>query len=265
MKVVFIGGGQMGSALLTSAVTSGALKSTDVLLLEKDETKSAELKKQLGILTQSAFNQSVSDFQADLYFLCVKPQDIATTLLPFSNLKNKTSLVSIAAGVKRETLKKSWTAGYVTRLMPNLAARVGASANAVCYDEALPAEHRSVIDKVLLSSGTVVSVAEKDFDAVTALSGSGPAYVFIMVEALADAGVRQGLSRENALALATQTVFGAAQLLKSTGTHPAVLKDQVASPGGTTIAGLEALEANGFRNALYQAVAKACARSKELG
>jgi len=151
------------------------------------------------------------------------------------------------------------------RAMPNTPALVGAAATALCAGRHAAEEDLRLSEALFASLGIVRRVAEKDMDAVTGLSGSGPAYVYTFIEALADGGVQQGLTREVALALAAQTVLGAARLVLDTGEHPALLRDRVCSPGGTTIAGVAALEEGRLRATLMEAVARATRRSKELG
>jgi len=175
--------------------------------------------------------------------------------------------VSIAAGVPLATLAAALPPGaHIVRAMPNTPALVRSGATAFVAGAACSAQDRALARALFEGVGLAWEApSEALLDAVTGLSGSGPAYVFVFLEALSDAGVRMGLPRDAATALATQTVLGAAKLAQETGRHPAALKDQVTSPGGTTIAGLERLEAHGFRAAIHEAVAAATRRSKELG
>jgi pyrroline-5-carboxylate reductase len=199
--------------------------------------------------------------------LAVKPQNMAGLLQEIGPAVTPQHLIiSIAAGVTLSQLTGALGADRrLIRVMPNTPCLVGASAAGYAAGAgATPADLR-LVDRLLGSVGKAFALPEKLLDAVTGLSGSGPAYVFVMIEALSDGGVRVGLPREVATQLAAQTVFGAAKMLLDTGLHPGVLKDQVASPGGTTIAGLHALEKAGFRAALIDAVEAATRRSAELG
>jgi pyrroline-5-carboxylate reductase len=175
-------------------------------------------------------------------------------------------IVSIAAGISLRQLADSLgSERRLVRVMPNMPCLVGASASGYAPGESATPEDVNLVDRLLNAVGRAFRLPEHLLDAVTGLSGSGPAFVYVMIEALSDGGVRMGLPREVATALAAQTVFGAAKMVLETGAHPAVLKDMVASPGGTTIAGLHALEQRGLRLALMDAVEAATRRSIELG
>ncbi len=175
-------------------------------------------------------------------------------------------MVSIAAGVPLARIEPLLPEGTpAVRVMPNAAIQVGAGAAALCRGTHATEEHAALVRRIFEAGGRCVEVAEAQMDAVTGLSGSGPAYVCLIIEALADGGVWMGLPREIALTLAAQTVLGGAALVLETGDHPAVWKDRVATPGGTTIAGLAELEATGVRSGLIRAVEAATRRSKELG
>jgi pyrroline-5-carboxylate reductase len=205
--------------------------------------------------------------EADLVVLATKPGAVAGLLAALDPSACEQPLwLSIAAGVPLSTLQAALPArARVVRTMPNTPALVGAGATAWYPSEGVSETDEALVEAVLGAAGFCWRAPNEDLlDAVTGLSGSGPAYVFLILEALGDAGVRQGLPREAAQALATQTVFGAAKLALETRTHPGVLKDQVTSPGGTTIAGLERLEIGGVRAALYDAVRAATERSRAL-
>jgi pyrroline-5-carboxylate reductase len=174
-------------------------------------------------------------------------------------------VISILAGVTISKLEQIFPQQPVIRVMPNTPATVGAGMTAIAPGKYAQTEHIEQGKSIFAAVGEVVEVPESSMDAVTGLSGSGPAFVALAIEALADGGVAAGLPRAIALQLATQTVLGTATLVKETGIHPGVLKDQVTSPGGTTIAGVAALESAGFRSALIEAVKTATARSQELG
>jgi pyrroline-5-carboxylate reductase len=204
--------------------------------------------------------------QSDVLVLAVKPQSMAQVLSELRPMVGTEHLIiSIAAGVPLATLEAGLGAGVrLARVMPNTPALIGAGASGYCLGEYALASDESVVRSCLESVGRAHRVSESLLDAVTGLSGSGPAFAYVMIEALSDGGVRVGLPRDVATALAAQTLLGAAQMVLETGLHPGVLKDQVASPGGTTIAGLHALERGGLRAALIDAVEAATRRSAEL-
>ena len=205
--------------------------------------------------------------ESDLVILAVKPGAVAGVLAALDAKSAKNPLwISIAAGVSLGTLQGALPKGArVVRTMPNTPALVGAGSTAYFPAETVTDADLKWVEGVLEAAGWCWRAPNEDLlDAVTGLSGSGPAYVFLILEALADAGVRQGLPRDAAQSLATRTVLGAAKLALETGTHPGVLKDQVTSPGGTTIAGLEQLESGGVRAAIYDAVRAATERSRDL-
>lgn len=203
---------------------------------------------------------------ADVVVLCVKPPAVAPLLRQLQPQLAAKLIVSIAAGIRLARLEEA--AGphaRVIRVMPNTPAAIHRGVSAYAMGATATAADAAAVESIFGAVGTVFRVAEEMLDAVTALSGSGPAYVFLIIEALADAGVLLGLSREIALPLAAGTVAGAADMVLRTGEHPARLRDQVTSPGGTTIAGLEALEHGGIRPALFAAVRAAANRATELG
>jgi pyrroline-5-carboxylate reductase len=207
--------------------------------------------------------------KSDVILLAVKPQDMQPLLESLSeNGKRQTSkplFLSIAAGITLKQLESGLGgSARVIRSMPNTPALILQGASAFASGKYATDTDARLASRVLGAVGTAQEVPEKLLDAVTGLSGSGPAYVYTVIEALADGGVLMGLPRATALQLAAQTVAGAAQMVLSTGKHPAALRDEVTSPGGTTIAGLEQLEKHGLRSALVQAVRKATERSKEL-
>ena len=204
--------------------------------------------------------------RADVVILAVKPQHLPGVLDELrGKLTGQQLVISIAAGVRLETIAERLGPGpRLVRVMPNTPCLIGQGASAYALGpDATPDDDR-LVRTLLEAVGLAVSVSEPSLDAVTGLSGSGPAFVYVLIEALADGGVRMGLPREVALALAAQTVKGAADMVLTTGQHPALLKDQVTSPGGTTIAGLQALETGGLRAALMSAVEAATRRATEL-
>jgi len=204
---------------------------------------------------------------AEVLVLAVKPQVMEQALASIApKLAEGTLVISILAGVPTARLQAGLPAGArVVRAMPNTPALVGAGATALCKGSAATDADLAAARELFEAGGRVVVVSEAQMDAVTGLSGSGPAYVMTVIEALADGGVKAGLARDVALELATHTVLGSARLLAETGQHPGALRDAVTSPGGTTIHGLAALERGGLRSALIEAVSAAAARSRELG
>jgi pyrroline-5-carboxylate reductase len=264
-RIGFIGSGAMARALAGGLLSSGVpvdhLRAGDPA-----EDQRTLFQQEVGIAA-SADNTAVIE-ESDVVVLAVKPAVVGSVLndLTGASELDRPLWISIAAGVTLATLGEGLPGrARIIRAMPNTPALVGAGATAYCANGAASDEDREVANALFESVGTAWHApSEGMLDGVTGLSGSGPAYVFLLLEALADAGVRVGLPREAAHQLACQTVYGATLLAMETGRHPATLKDQVASPGGTTIAGLEQLEAAGFRSALYRAVAAATARSREL-
>jgi pyrroline-5-carboxylate reductase len=197
--------------------------------------------------------------------LAVKPQKAEAALAEMRSAVSVEKLViSIVTGVRLKVLAEKLGACRLVRVMPNTPCLVGQSASAFCLGAGATKDDAELMAKLLGSVGLAVQIEESLLDAVTGLSGSGPAYVYLMIEALADGGVRMGLPRETALRLAAQTVKGAAEMVLSTGEHPGVLRDRVASPGGTTIAGLHVLEMHRVRGALISAVEAATRRATEL-
>jgi len=268
VRIGFLGGGAMGEALAAGVLAAGA-PAAHVRAADPDPARRKHLEQALGI---EAGNDNASLVEAsDVVVLAVKPGLVEPALAALGG-RGAAALarplwVSIAAGVPIAALAGALPAGArIVRAMPNTPALVRAGATAFVAGEAATPRDRALARALFEGVGLAWEApSEALLDGVTGLSGSGPAYVFVFLEALSDAGVRMGLPRDAASALAVQTVLGAAKLAQETGRHPAALKDQVTSPGGTTIAGLERLEAHGFRAAVHEAVAAATRRSKELG
>lgn len=253
----------MGGALLRGACKALLVKAKDVIVFDKVPAAITALQKELpGV--RVAKEPAELAAKSDIVLLAVKPQDMKKLLESLSSIRNCLFL-SIAAGISLKQLE-SWLGDQtrVIRSMPNTPALILQGASAFARGaRATDADVQSA-RQILSAVGLAQEVPEALLDAVTGLSGSGPAYVYTVIEALADGGVLMGLPRATALQLAAQTVAGAAQMVLQTGKHPAALRDEVTSPGGTTIAGLEQLEKHGLPNALIQAVRKATERSKEL-
>jgi len=202
---------------------------------------------------------------ADVVIVAVKPQNIEKALKTNSDIYESKLIISIAAGVKTSTLQNITKASRVVRVMPNTPALVGEAASAWCASKQVNDEDTALVKEILASIGTVCNIDEKLMDAVTGVSGSGPAYVLDFIQALAAGGVNAGLPHSTATTLAAQTVLGTAKLLIESGRHPAILRDEVTSPGGTTAKALAVLEKNGFKGTIIEAVLAAAKRSNELG
>lgn len=268
LSIGFIGGGAMGEALISGVLAAG-VSAARVKVAEPDPGRRKHLEQKLEVATVSAADDLLP--AADAIVLAVKPGMIASVLDalggPAESALARPLWISIAAGVTLAALESGLPAGArVVRAMPNTPALIGRGATAYLANGSADDDDRRRARALFEAVGTAWEAPQEALlDAVTGLSGSGPAYVFVLLEALSDAGVRMGLPRDAATQLATQTVVGAACLAQETGRHPASLKDQVTSPGGTTIAGVERLEAAGFRAAIHEAVAAATQRSRELG
>ena len=264
-KVGFIGGGNMGEALIkgllaASLVPADAVHASDVRI-ERLRT----LAQQYGVQLREDNAALVRD--VDIVILAVKPQIMASVARQIAPaVTRKKLLISIAAGVSTATIRAALGKdARLIRVMPNTPALVLEGVTAIAKAEGLEPGDLDTAGQIFSAVGRVVTLDEDLMDAVTGLSGSGPAYVALVVESLADGGVKMGLDRVTAMTLATQTVLGAARLLLETGMHPGALKDMVSSPGGTTIAGIAALEEGGIRHDLIRAVERATQRSRELG
>lgn len=256
----------MGGALVRGALAAEAVDAADVWLYDVVPAASASLAEASGGQTAASIVELAR--HVDTVLLCTKPHDIAGALDALAGAAGERELlvISIAAGVTLATLEAcAPTALRIIRAMPNTPALVHAGAAAWAPGTRVRPQDAACATRLLGAVGSVVQVPERLMDAVTGLSGSGPAYAYLMIEALADGGVRQGLARQAALELAAQTLLGAARMVLETGEHPAVLKDMVTSPGGTTIAGLAVLEQAGVRSALIEAVSAATRRAAELG
>jgi pyrroline-5-carboxylate reductase len=261
----FIGAGNMAEALIKGLLAAGVVEAAQIAGSDPRRERVNELKSRYGIHA-TAHNEDVMR-RAEVVVLSVKPQilpAVCDQIAPYLN--PRAPVISIAAGVPLAVIEAHLPPGTrVVRVMPNTPALVGAGAAAIAAGAHATDEDVAIAKRLFDAVGTSVILDEGQLDAVTGLSGSGPAYVFLIIEALSDAGVKMGLSRYNAQALAAQTVLGSAKLLLDTGEHPGRLKDMVTSPGGTAIAGLHTLEAGGLRTTLINAVETATRRSRELG
>ncbi len=265
IRIGFLGAGQMATALAKGWATAGLLDLTHSLASDPYQAAREKFQATTGIRATNSNAEVIA--AADVLVLAVKPQ-MMNAVLPeaAATISAKHLVVSIAAGITLKQLAE-WIGSdtRLVRVMPNTPCLVGASATGYSVGPKATAADGELVGTLFRSVGNAFAVPENLLDAVTGLSGSGPAYVYVMIEALADGGVRVGLPRDIALSLAAQTVFGAAKMVIETGSHPAALKDAVASPGGTTIAALHALERAGFRAGLMDAVEAAAKRATELG
>lgn len=265
LPISFLGAGQMASALAGGWTRAGLLDVARSHAADPYADARAKFEKATGIKTSEA-NRDVAA-ECDVLVLAVKPQVMPAVLAELKPaLGAKHLVISIAAGVTLRTLADGLGDRVrLVRVMPNTPCLVGASASGYSPGATATADDVELVGSLFGSVGKAFRVAEPLLDAVTGLSGSGPAFVYTFIEALADGGVKCGLPRDVALALAAQTVLGGAKMVLETGQHPGMLKDAVASPGGTTITGLHALERAGFRAAAMDAVEAATQRSRELG
>ena len=264
-KVGFVGAGNMGEALIKGLVESSLVPAEAIVIADSRAARAQQIAQQYGV--RAAADNTALVRGADVVILAVKPQIMAPVLREIMPaLTNRPLLVSIAAGVSTATIQ-AVLGKYprLIRVMPNTPALVLEGVTAIARSEELDGDDLETAQEIFTAVGRVVVLEEELMDAVTGLSGSGPAYVAIVIESLADGGVKMGLDRVTAMTLATQTVLGAARLLSETGVHPGALKDMVSSPGGTTIAGIAALEEGGIRTTFIRAVERATLRSRELG
>ncbi|GJL63998.1 MAG: pyrroline-5-carboxylate reductase [Nitrospirales bacterium] len=264
-KITFIGAGNMAEALMAGLLQAGAVKSANIWATDVSQDRLNDLKKKYQI--QIGIDNAEAVKWATIIILAVKPQVLPHVLKQIKKgLKRTQLLISIAAGVPLSKIIGGLSSSVsVIRAMPNTPCLVQQGATALTTGNTVTQDQLQMSEAIFTASGKVVVVEETLMDAVTGLSGSGPAYVYVMIEALADGGVRMGLPRHIAHTLATQTVLGTANLVSISGEHPGLLKDRVASPGGTTIAGLHELEKGGIRAIFMTAVEAATKRSQELG
>lgn len=265
LKIGFLGAGQMATALAKGFVQAGLVKPDQVTASDPIEAAREEFSKKVQAKTTERNRDVVND--ARVLILAVKPDQVAGVLAEIRDCFNEAKLlISIAAGVPIAKLEAGLGAeARVIRVMPNTPALVGASATAFALGQSATPEDGRLAQKLFSSVGVAFAVKECLLDAVTGLSGSGPAYVYVMIEALSDGGVAAGLPRDVATRLAAQTVLGGAKMVLETAMHPGALKDMVTSPGGTTMEGIHELEKGGVRAALINAVRAATEKSRKLG
>ena len=263
-NIMLIGGGNMGSALIKGILKANLASPERITVVDVHTGKLGELSSECGVQVDTQPGPHMA--AAEVIILAIKPQilnDVVDSLR--DSIRSEQLVISILAGVEttyiRDRLGKE---NPVIRVMPNIAATVDAAASALAGCDPVTEEDYRVAEAIFGAVGTVARVEEDLLDAVTGLSGSGPAYIYMVIEALCDGGVKMGLPRNVAMTLATQTVLGAAKLVRETGEHPATLRDQVTTPGGTTISAVHELEERGLRAMLISAVVTATERSQEL-
>lgn len=261
-KVGIVGVGNMGEAILRGILSKSLFSSSDIVVYDKNSERVEYIVDKYEVAAATDIRNLVN--LSEIIFLCVKPKDFKQSIWEARELfTDRQTIISVMAGVTIEKLKDIIKAGHIVRTMPNTPALIGEGVIGVSFDFS-DTFKKNYIKDILSSLGMVVEVEEHLLDVITGLSGSGPAYVFVFIDALAQAGVKMGLSYKQALDIATQTVIGSAKLLKETGQHPCILRDNVTSPAGTTIYALHELEKRGFRDSVISAVETATKRSKEL-
>ncbi len=265
-KIGFIGGGQMGEALMRGILSAQLYDKSQICLAEPDDARSKYMYESYGI--QLAKTPDVIWQECSIVILAVKPQVMEAVLYHSKKcVQSKHLIITVAAGLPISFYERQLEMQYakIIRVMPNTPALILEGASAICYNANVSDEDVDKGKQIFDAVGKSVVLNEQYIDSVTGLSGSGPAYVFTFIEALIDAGIKTGLARDAAETLVLQTISGSVKLLQKKKEHPAVLKSQVTSPGGTTIAGLHVLEKNGFRGIIMDAVEAATKRSIELG
>jgi pyrroline-5-carboxylate reductase len=264
-RIGFIGAGNMAEALIAGLLHANRLSPSHLMASDIDGARLTRLHQTYNI-EMAGSNRGVAE-KADILVLAVEPQVLDDVLIEITEkVRDNTLLISVAAGYPITRIARCLSgATRIVRSMPNTPSLIREGITALAYDESLPDNDAAAARTLFESIGKVVRVDERALNAVTGLSGSGPAYVYMMIEALADGGVKMGLPRETAQLLAAQTVSGAARMVLESEEHPGMLKDRVASPGGTTIAGLHELERGRLRATLISAVEAATVRSSELG
>lgn len=267
LKIAVLGAGNIGGALIGGIVKSRLAEPHDVVATDAREDRRRELEAQWKIQTLPTTENRKAAKGRDIVILAVKPLVVPAVLNAIRGaVREKQIVISVAAGVPISFIESVLGQRIpVFRAMPNIPVVIDEGATAVAGNAATTAAQREIVEKIFGALGVVASVEESQLDAVTALSGSGPAYVYMVIEALIDGGKKMGLSHDVATRLTEQTVLGAAKLVRQTKVHPAVLRDAVVTPGGTTIAAIHELERHGLRAMLISAVETATARSKEIG
>ena len=260
-----IGTGNMGSAILRGIVEAGTVNAQQIVAFDNSSRRIRELEEDLPGIRAARSCLDVAE-QADMIILAVKPLYIQEVIDEIRPAVSGKAVISIAAGWTTSMLEKALrgSGAYYMRVMPNTPALVGEGMTAICDESTFSREDFDDAKRIFDSVGKTRILPERLFDGVTAISGSSPAYVYMMIEAMADAGVKEGIPRTYAYEMAAQSVLGSALMVLSSGTHPAALKDAVCSPGGTTIEAVEELERKGFRAAIMDAMGACAQKSREL-
>lgn len=263
MKIGFIGNGNMGSAIIGGIVKSGVAKPYDILVSDINIAGLEKIKEEFGVNTVSDNKKAA---ECDIVFLCVKPNVILSVIDEIKDTVIKNTVVSIAAGKSIDALSNAFGKEVkLIRIMPNTPALVGEGMSAISANEKVTEAEKEKVIEIFNSFGKCEEVSESLMDTVTAVSGSSPAYVFMFIEAMADAAVVGGMTRDKAYIFAAQAVLGSAKMVLDTKKHPGVLKDMVCSPAGTTIEAVSVLEEKGMRDAVISAMKVCMEKSKEMG
>jgi len=262
--IASLGAGNMGSALMKGIINAKLTLPKKIIVCDINTAKLQTLASEWKIRTTIDIKEAVKE--SDVILLAIKPQVLSKVLeVVKETIRPDHLVISIVAGMRIAFIQKILGVKLgIIRAMPNIAATIGEGAAAIAFGEYTTAEHQKIAKAIFEAVGEVVVASEDQLDAVTGLSGSGPAYIYMVIVALIDGGVKMGLSREIATKLSIQTVLGSAKLAKISGLHPAILRDQVATPGGTTINAIHELESHGLRSMLIDAIAIATHRSEEL-
>lgn len=263
-KIGFIGSGMIGEAICRGIIKSQLVAASDITMNDVSKERLTYLKNELGISVSTDNAETAG--KVDILFLTVKPQVIHKVLDTMAaSVTNRTLVISVVAGVTLSALEERMPGVKVVRVMPNTPIAVGEGMAAIALGQCADEDAGQIATRIFSAAGKAVILPESAMDAVTGLSGSGPGYAFVIIDALADAGVRAGLTRKQSIMLAAQTLLGSAKMVLETGEHPAELRDRVTSPAGTTIAGISVLEQYGVRAAIIDAVMAATERSREMG
>ncbi|MCE5286901.1 MAG: pyrroline-5-carboxylate reductase [Pelosinus sp.] len=263
-KIGFIGSGMIAEAICRGIIKSGLMAPKDITMNDISKERLAHLESELGVSVGSDNAETAG--KVDILFLTVKPQVIHKVLDTMAtSVTKRTIVISVVAGVTLAALEERMPGIPVVRVMPNTPIAVGEGMAAIALGQLADEAAGKIAAQIFSAAGKAVILSESAMDAVTGLSGSGPGYAFVIIDALADAGVRVGLTRQQSIMLAAQTLLGSAKMVLETGEHPAQLRDKVTSPAGTTIAGISVLEQYGVRAAIIDAVIAATERSSEMG
>lgn len=261
MKFGFIGTGNMGGAIIGGMVKNH--RPFDITITDKNKELAKNICKKYGVMVVDSNKELVN---SEFLFLCVKPNILADVINEIKDyIPETTTVVSIAAGIRLQALELAFGKKMgIIRVMPNTPALVGEAMSAICANENVSTEKVQTIIDVFSGLGKAELISENLMDAVTGVSGSSPAYVFMLIEAMADAAVKEGMPREKAYTFAAQAVLGSAKMVLETKKHPGELKDMVCSPGGTTIEAVASLEKTGFRSSIIEAISKCVDKSKNM-